>query len=282
VELLVGRNLSAEGAGARRTPQRRNEVDNLKNRSNPHDPEFLTWQRNTRATIAAVFGENAAHVATWDNRRLRPMVVQTPFSLDRDPQLDAQHFRQAMDDARAQLDAMIFEVDRYGEHAGNRAAEVPVSALAFACIRSVDHGEVVEKDYEQAQRAFNAGLYKAAALLAGGVIEQMLADALQWPDTIQRPQYSQAILKLPGGQQQQVNWERASLERLAEAAVTFGLLDATGQHAALLSRDFRDTVHPNAEVRIRRRASQEDAEVLLAVVRWLHSELSRQGTSPGR
>ena len=67
-----------------------------------------------------------------------------------------------------------------------------------------------------------------------------------------------------------------------------GLLSRTVSSMAHGARDFRDTVHVNAEVRNQTRARREDAEVLLAVVRlisrdrWI-SASCRNGTEwPGR
>jgi hypothetical protein len=148
----------------------------------------------------------------------------------------------------------------------------PVDGRDFNFIRDPELRRVLVADYVEAQRAFASGAFKAAATLAGGVIEGMLLDYLQAPSITERPNYGEATDNFPrtdGG----INWNRVSLTNLIGAASQLGVLGA-GRKLVEGARDFRDTVHPTAEVRLRARAGREEAELLLALVRLIYRDLS--------
>jgi len=147
--------------------------------------------------------------------------------------------------------------------------------------------EVLKLDHVEAQVSFRAGAFKATSLLAGGLLEGMLLDTLQSSDVVAHDKYGEAVEHFPraGGE---INWDRVSLTQLVEAAVRLSLLTETEQRLAEGARDYRDTVHPKAEVRQRSRAKREEAELLLALVRLTYRKLDPghgEGTStqqPGR
>lgn len=129
------------------------------------------------------------------------------------------------------------------------------------------------KDFVEAQRAFAANAYKASSLLCGGIIEGMLLDRLQQPEIASQPKYVQAVSKFPKVGSGDINWDRVSLTQLIDAAGDLGLLANSALKLAPGARDFRDTVHPNAELRERLRAGKEEAELLLAFVKLVYRDL---------
>lgn len=130
-------------------------------------------------------------------------------------------------------------------------------------------------DFVEAQRAFAANGYKASSLLCGGIIEGMLFDRLQQPDIVSQPKYTQAVSKFPKVGSGDINWDRVSLTQLIEAAGTLGLLASNALKLAPGARDFRDTVHPNAELRLQSRAGKEEAELLLSFVKLVYRDLAK-------
>ena len=150
----------------------------------------------------------------------------------------------------------------------------PLDARDFGFVLSDKHRAVLTLDYIEAQRAFYSGAHKASALLSGGIIEAMLMDALQRPAVVARAEYTTAVQTLPRQAGGAINWDRASLTPMIAAASALSLLTATAARMAEGARDYRDTVHPNAEVRLDFRAGREDAELMLALVRLVYRDLA--------
>lgn len=150
----------------------------------------------------------------------------------------------------------------------------PLDVLNFAFIARQGLRQVLKQDFEEAQRAFVAGAFKACSLLAGGLIEGMLLDKLQQPEIASLPGYDQAVAQFPraGGD---INWDRVGLTRLIRAVSELALLTESAFRLTEGARDFRDTVHPIAELREGLRAGREEAELLLALVKLVHRDLAR-------
>lgn len=131
-------------------------------------------------------------------------------------------------------------------------------------------------DWIEAQKAFAAGAYKAAALLVGGLLEGLLVNALQRPDIASGSEYVAAVRGFPRLRgSKDINWDRVSLQQLIEAAVSLQTVSETAAHLASGARDFRDTVHPLAEVRLAERAQLEEAKVLMALFELLYRAIPK-------
>ncbi len=135
---------------------------------------------------------------------------------------------------------------------------------------------MLAKDYLEAQRSYAVDAFKASAVLAAGIIEGMLLDAIQWPEVLAHPDYPAAVSKFPA-RDGAINWDKVSLRFLIAAAVAVGLLATTSGRMAEGATDFRDTVHPNAELRLGARAGREESELLLALVRLMYRQLGLAG-----
>lgn len=133
--------------------------------------------------------------------------------------------------------------------------------------------QVLRLDFEEAQHAATAGAYKASSLLTGGLIEGMLMDRLQQPETVSRPDYGDAVDRLPRVKDE-INWDRASLTQLVKVARKLDLLTEGALRLAEAAIDFRDTVHPNAELREGIRAKREEAQLLLGLVELIYRDLA--------
>jgi len=153
-----------------------------------------------------------------------------------------------------------------------RATSKPLTATAppieFAFIVDPDLRATIEQDYGEARRAFEQELHKAAALLLGSVAEGLLLDLLQRPSAVGLASYEQTaseiLPKMKGGSG--INWGAASLDQLTRTAETLGLIHTTRAHLLRGMRDFRNTVHPQSELREKNRPSGSDTRVLVAAV----------------
>lgn len=133
--------------------------------------------------------------------------------------------------------------------------------------------KILTDDFVETQRAFMVGAFKASAILAGGLIEGMLLDTIRKPEIVTRDKYQSAVAKFPKVEDG-VNWDKVSLSHLLAAARELGLMDEAAGRMAEGARDFRDTVHPNAELRQGIRAKLEEAELLLALTKLIYRQLS--------
>lgn len=147
-----------------------------------------------------------------------------------------------------------------------------VDQRGFAFVSDEYLRQVLKLDFVEAQQAFASGAYKACALLAGGIIEGMLLDALQSSKVRDDPNFREATTKFPlvG---QDINWDKVSMTNLIEAACKLHLLSESAVRLVPGARDFRNTVHPRAEVREGMRAGLEEAELLLALVKLIYRDL---------
>ena len=91
--------------------------------------------------------------------------------------------------------------------------------------------------------------------MCGGLIEGMLLDIAQ------------------NRRGQSINWDRVSMTDLIRMSGELGLVSEPALRFAEGARDIRDTVHPRAEVR-QGRASQDEAEILLQLVKLIYNDLA--------
>jgi len=131
---------------------------------------------------------------------------------------------------------------------------------------------ILVADYTEAQISFNAGAYKAAALLAASVIEGMFLDMLQHPTVTSLPQYKEATRKLRRDSPD-ICWDRAGLVSLADAAKELGLLHEAIDRLGRGVADHRDTIHPQNELN-GRRPQREEADAILHFIPLLYRDLA--------
>lgn len=149
----------------------------------------------------------------------------------------------------------------------------PTEARDFDFVSDLALRKILTDDFIETQRAFAVSAFKASAILAGGLIEGMLLDTLRKPEIVKRDKYQSAVAKFPKVEDE-INWDKVGLSHLLAAARDLDLIDDAAGRMAEGARDFRDTVHPNAELRQKIRAKLEEAELLLALVKLIYRQLS--------
>ena len=154
--------------------------------------------------------------------------------------------------------------------------EISIDDRDFAFVSNPALRTLLRLDFIEAQRSFAAAAFKGSCLLSGGVIEGILLNQLELRDTVAQPGFEQAVSGLPHVGSE-INWDRVSLTQLIKATASLGFLGASTQLFAEGARDFRDTIHPRAELRHQFRAGQEEAELLLAFVKLVYRDLSDRG-----
>jgi hypothetical protein len=135
----------------------------------------------------------------------------------------------------------------------------------FPFIVDSDLRAVLERDYDEIQRAFVSRCYKSVIILSGGAIEAILLDLL---------------LKNPGSAHQspeapkQPDLTRWDLKDLINVAVDCNLVSAGVQKLSDPVREFRNLIHPGNEIRNKLKFDAEEARIALEVLNIVHRELS--------
>lgn len=162
-------------------------------------------------------------------------------------------------------------------------AEAEPLKLDLGFIRDERIREVVALDFAEAQRALAAGAPKAAAILCGSVIEGMLLDRLNRQEVLddkRTTEFFAAQDKRRYLKDEHPNWDNIPLRVLYEWAETLSLLRPAALSLAKSLGDFRNTVHPRAEIRDQNRAHLKEAAILLEVVQLIAADLGGQAPSP--
>jgi len=166
-------------------------------------------------------------------------------------------------------DYILQELIRSVGRVEGAVAEVAIETKGFAFILNEELRQVLCADYEEAQLVYRANAFKAAAILCGGLIEGMLLDALDRQEVMAKPEFKQHFKAVPP------DWNQVGLTQLINMAHSVGLLGAAAVRSSGVVKDFRDTVHPRAEIRSHLRAGREEANILLEVVNLVYRDLEK-------
>lgn len=146
------------------------------------------------------------------------------------------------------------------------ADEGPVTeSKAFPFLRDKKIRAIVERDYQEIQRAFVAQCWKSAIILAGGAIEAILTDALLTQEAA-----AKAARSAPG-KSDLTKWDLADL---IDVAVEMGVATAAVAKLSHPVREYRNLVHPGNEMRTGLTFDREEARIALEVLNILHRDLS--------
>lgn len=157
--------------------------------------------------------------------------------------------------AIARLDAELETVDG-----------VPVTqTLEFGFIKDVGLRKLVERDYNEIQRAFVVNCHKAVIVLCGGTIEAILAALLLANDSDARS---------AGAAPRKDDILAWSLSDLIEVSVELELISKSTEKLSQSVREYRNLVHPGNELRNGLSFGREEASIALEVLHIVHRDLA--------
>ncbi len=141
---------------------------------------------------------------------------------------------------------------------------------SFPFVKSPELRSILERDYEEIQKAFVTGCWKSVIILAGGAVEAILLDRLQQYEA--RARASPKAPKDKAGKVQDIrDW---GFVHLILVAADLELVNpGVDKHSHSL-REYRDLVHPTVEIRSRLRVDAEEAKIALEVLNIVHRDLS--------
>jgi hypothetical protein len=138
--------------------------------------------------------------------------------------------------------------------------------LNFEFIADPELRVILERDYEEAQRAYIALCWKAVTIISGGAMEAILLDALQKDQA-----KALAATGAPNGK----DLSRWDLSSLITVAVELKIVGAGVDRLSHSVRQYRNLVHPGVELRSGLKAGKEEATIALSVFRIVHRDLAK-------
>lgn len=124
---------------------------------------------------------------------------------------------------------------------------------------------ILQRDYREVLRAVDAKCWKAVAILSGGLIEGLLADALS--DDVPNATSAAAA---PGKNLDILSWR---LVDLINVAVELGTVSKGAEKLSHSVRDYRNLIHPHKELKNKLRAEEQEARIALQVLLLIDRDL---------
>ena len=140
----------------------------------------------------------------------------------------------------------------------------------FNYILKNEYREIIERDFEEAQKALRSGCWKATIILAGSCLEGILTDLL-----LQRSEKAKASRKAPKDEQTGIVKEITEwgLSRLILVSTDLSLIDQGVDKRSHSIREYRDLVHPSVEIRSRLKVSEQEAKISMLILDMVHNHL---------
>jgi hypothetical protein len=140
-----------------------------------------------------------------------------------------------------------------------------MSLSEFTFIADSNLRAVLERDYQEIQRAFAARCWKSVIILSGGAIEAILLDLLQ---------KNSVVAKASPKAAKSYDLTRWDLKNLIDVSVDCKLVSASVEKLSNPVREFRNLIHPGNEIRNRLIFGEEEARIALEVLNIVHRDLS--------
>jgi hypothetical protein len=148
----------------------------------------------------------------------------------------------------------------------DQPADIPVTEKRqFAFVINSDLRAIIERDYDEIQRAFISNCWKSVIILCGGIIEAILTDLLLSNKTI-------ALTAKSAPKENDIT--RWDFSKLIEVSVELKLVSAGMQKLSHPLREYRNLVHPSNEIRNQLSFNAEEAKIAVELVHILHRDLT--------
>lgn len=147
------------------------------------------------------------------------------------------------------------------------STDVPVTEKReFEFISDPNLKVILERDYEEIQRAFISRCWKSVIILCGGAIEAILTDLLSRDET------AAVCAKCATSEKDITRWD---LSTLIDVSVELKLVSAGIQKLSHPLREYRNLVHPGNEIRNKLEFGAEEARIAVELLHILHRDLTR-------
>jgi hypothetical protein len=134
----------------------------------------------------------------------------------------------------------------------------------FSFVKDMALRKILERDYQEIQRAYVATCWKSVIIVAGSEIEAILADLLLQHES--RARASSTAPKKP----QITSWDLADLIKVS---VELNLINQGVEKLSHSVREYRNLVHPGNEIRNKLTFDAEEAKIAVEVLHIVHRDL---------
>jgi len=136
--------------------------------------------------------------------------------------------------------------------------------LDFSFIRDPVLRDIVERDWDEAQRAYIAQCWKSVVILTGGAIEALLLDRIL-------KEQARATSAKSAPRKEPSKWELSDLIRVG---VEIGIVEPGAETLANAVRQYRNLVHPGVELRSGLSVGKLEADSGLTVTKIICRDFS--------
>ena len=148
----------------------------------------------------------------------------------------------------------------------DQTADISVTEkLQFPFIVDSTLRSIVERDYEEIQKASISNCYKSVIILCGGTIEAILTDVLLKNKPQATSSESAPRIK---------DISRWTFSDLIDVVVELNLVTVGVQKLSHPLREYRNIIHPSYEIRNHLQFGAEEAKIALAMLHIVHRDLS--------
>lgn len=136
--------------------------------------------------------------------------------------------------------------------------------LDFSFIREPSLRDILERDWDEAQRAYIAQCWKSVVILTGSAIEALLLDRVL-------REGARATTAKSAPRKEPSKWE---LSELIKVAVEVAIVEPAAETLANAVRQYRNLVHPGVELRSGLSAGKLEADSGLTVTKIICRDFS--------
>jgi hypothetical protein len=140
----------------------------------------------------------------------------------------------------------------------------------FTCVSDAALRRILERDYQEIQRAYIATCWKSVIILAGGAIEATLADLL-----LRHQERAVKATKAPSRPDVRADPRQWDFTTLIDVAVELELVSVGVEKLSHAVRGYRNLVHPGNEIRTKLTFGAEEARIAIEVLNMVHRDLSK-------
>jgi len=158
--------------------------------------------------------------------------------------------------ARQRADALIAEP---------KSSSSPKANFSFVKLTKLLH--IAERDWEECWRALNAGCWKSALILSGGILETVLLSFL-----LRRRKKALATGAAQKANNDITKW---TLGKIIDVTKELGLLTPPIDMLPLPMKEYRNLAHPGAEIREQISFSEAEARAAFHTLQAILGELGR-------
>ncbi len=144
--------------------------------------------------------------------------------------------------------------------------EMRLPQFDFRFIKDEEIKDLIVRDWQEAKKAFESGLYKSVVVLCGAIIESLLINALSFIENEAKLSYYQKYFKSKNQGDKPPEIEHWQIYQLIEIANQQGIISTDAAKLSHVVRNYRNLIHLYAQ---KREALRINEHIASAVINFL-------------